>query len=140
MTLSAFVSTYPAAALLLLNPGQGALLAAVAQVHDQLLPLLVRVARQQQQQAVAAPGGSQRVVQGLSHSDLQQLQQYVLGSVFMLLKCGFLSGEGRSKHTSKVCVIVTCNTAVQLGRQDWYHGLQPNTLPQCTNERSQPAS
>eukprot|EP00877_Chromochloris_zofingiensis_P004569 jgi/Chrzof1/14112/Cz08g25160.t1 len=101
MTLSAFVSTYPAAALLLLNPGQGALLAAVAQVHDQLLPLLVRVARQQQQQAVAAPGGSQRVVQGLSHSDLQQLQQYVLGSVFMLLKCGFLSGEGRSKHTSK---------------------------------------
>eukprot|EP00983_Pelagomonas_calceolata_P090206 1157391-Pelagomonas_calceolata.AAC.7 len=41
-TLGAFVSCYPAGAALLLAPGPGSLIGALTEVHDQLLPLLLR--------------------------------------------------------------------------------------------------
>mmetsp|Transcript_10537 Transcript_10537/g.27506 ORF Transcript_10537/g.27506 Transcript_10537/m.27506 type:complete len:856 (+) Transcript_10537:104-2671(+) len=99
-TLGAFVSCYPAGAALLLAPGPGSLIGALTEVHDQLLPLLLRHIKSSASAPSASATSSTSSAQ-LSQQDLQLLRSHLaqLGPglqrlTFQLLTNAYLRNHG----------------------------------------------
>ncbi|KAF5829243.1 hypothetical protein DUNSADRAFT_16371, partial [Dunaliella salina] len=99
-TLGAFVTCYPAGAALLLAPGPGSLIGALTEVHDQLLPLLLRHIKSSAPAPSAAASSSTSSVQ-TAQQDLQLLRSHLaqLGPglqrlTFQLLTNAYLRNHG----------------------------------------------